>query len=478
MNLGLAAWSFDPVHWRPHPPGTPGYVLLLQAVHALAPGLQPVAVARVGSALCAAATVPAAFWVVRGALGPAALGRPLAAAALAATHPLLWYAGADGQSHAAEALGATLLFGLALRCRGAGLLPALGLVCATAAAGSIRPTLALLSAPLLVWVLWGRRPAHWLAAIAVGAATVALWAALALAQTDPALWSRAQDALVFELFVSRFGLLGGSFDPVLFAVNAQIVALGLGLALLPALAWQPGRGSWRPALWATVAVNAAFYLLLYASEPGYLAAVAGLAVLTPATWGPRPPLRAGVALLAGLGFVAGGPATAPLLGVRGEARLWLPTVAHVLSRESGVEDYLAGVCPWGERGGALVLDRGGEHLPPRLAALRCDVDVAVHVAGLPHKPELDAVLIFSGHDLRGLPTGVPLEAGEPLEARHARPVAWVLLAPGVGPAFGERIGRAATCPPVQPGVWSAACLPVAPLGQTTLRIQASARAPE
>ncbi len=470
VNLGLSALDFNPAEWRPHPPGTPGYVVFLRVLHALTPISDVVTLARVGSALCAAACVPAAWWATRALVGHV-LGRPIAAAALAAVHPLIWYSGADGQSHAAEALLAILIFGGAATVRGRGLGWALLLVAGTALAGSVRPTVALLTAPVLIWVFWGRRSLHWGAALAVGVATVASWTALALSQTDAEAWSRAQDALVFDLFVSRFGLLGGSFDPVLFGVNAQILALGLVLSLLPTLGWTRGTGSWRWAFWATIAVHGAFYLVLYASEPGYLAAVAGLAVLTPASWSPRAPLRATIGPLLGLAFVSVGPATVPLLGVPGNPRLWLPTAAHVVRCEAGVGAYLDRVCDPDLHPMSLFLDTGGENLAPRLAAVRCQRDVVMVIDGLGHAPDLDVSLVFSGSALMGLPTGIPLEAGPEVEFRYPRPVEQVVLAPFVPYAFARRIAAQARCEATSPGIWPARCLPVLELGKTRMIIE-------
>ena len=50
-------------------------------------------------------------------------------------------------------------------------------------AGSLRPTIALLSSPLLVWLFWGRPLRDWSLAVVVGGATVALWAAPTIALT-------------------------------------------------------------------------------------------------------------------------------------------------------------------------------------------------------------------------------------------------------------------------------------------------------
>jgi hypothetical protein len=117
INFGLAALRFDVSDHQPHPPGYPGYVLYLKVIHALAPGLGPVELAKWGSRLCGVATVAAAYWACSRALrsnsGAAAPGRtrPLMASLLATFHPVLWFYGADGQSHAAEALLTLLLFG-------------------------------------------------------------------------------------------------------------------------------------------------------------------------------------------------------------------------------------------------------------------------------------------------------------------------------------------------------------------------------
>jgi hypothetical protein len=171
INFGLAAFRFDVLDHQPHPPGYLGYVLVLKAIHLVFPSFGPLEVASWACRATGVLTIPAAYWACRAALDmpSRAYGRPFVAAALAVVHPILWYYGGDGQSHDVEAMASLLLFGLALR-RG-GLL----LVAAAGLAGSLRPTIALLAAPLLIWSYWRRPLRDWLLAVVVGAAAVAVW---------------------------------------------------------------------------------------------------------------------------------------------------------------------------------------------------------------------------------------------------------------------------------------------------------------
>ncbi len=116
LNFGLAAIHFDVLDHQPHPPGYPGYVVMLRFVHLLAPWLDPIAVAKWTTRLCGAGVTVAAYWACSEALGGGVAGRSraLAAATLSVVHPILWFYGGDGQSHGAEALLA-LVHGLDMK---------------------------------------------------------------------------------------------------------------------------------------------------------------------------------------------------------------------------------------------------------------------------------------------------------------------------------------------------------------------------
>lgn len=271
VNFGLAALRFDVLDHQPHPPGYPGYVLYLDLLHAVAPGLGPVELAKWGARLCGLLTVPAAYWACRELLhGEDAVGRPLVAAALAAVHPVLWYYGADGQAHGAEALVTLCLLALTARTRRRRTTARLVLVVAAfGLAGSLRPTIAALGSPLLVWLFWRRPPRDWLLAVAVGIAAVAAWAAPTIALSGGwDLYRRAGRALVGEIFVSHFSLFGSHARAPLVAGNIVKTLWWSALALLPVLAACPyGGRAWRRVWLGLVALAVLFYALVYAAEP-------------------------------------------------------------------------------------------------------------------------------------------------------------------------------------------------------------------
>ncbi len=182
-----------------------------------------------------------------------------------------------------------LLLAVAVRVRRA---PTTGrlllVVAAFGLAGSLRPTIPLLSSPLLVWLFWGRPVRDWALAVIVGVASVAVWAAPMIAMTGGwSMYQRANRALVADIFVANYSLFSPRSHPVLVVANIASTAWWGAIALMPLLAWSAARGRPRPwarAWFAVIGLNLAFYAAVYAGEAGYLAAVAGLACLVPATW--------------------------------------------------------------------------------------------------------------------------------------------------------------------------------------------------
>ena len=220
INLGLAARDFDVLQYRPHPPGYAGYVLLLKMLGLLAPGAAAVELACLGSLVCGAASVPAAYWAARQMAGADAWSGPLAAAALAAVNPVLWYYGADGQSHAAEGLATLLVFGLVVRAHHRHTRAAVVLaVAALALAGGLRPNIVALGAPLAVWLLWRRPAADWFLSLGAAALACLAWAWPSMAAAGGLdSYRRASEAL--------YGAYLGSYS-----VGGELAVVNLSKAL-------------------------------------------------------------------------------------------------------------------------------------------------------------------------------------------------------------------------------------------------------
>ncbi|MCK6528173.1 hypothetical protein L6R50_11655 [Myxococcota bacterium] len=485
-NFGLAALHFDPVHHQPQPPGYPGWVAFLKLIHALAPGLAPEEVAKWGSRLAGAATVPVAAWACA-ALGSSAPPapragsdpRPVAAATFAALHPVLWYYGADGQPHAAEGLCLLALVGAAARLRrrprSAGLA---ALALAAGLCGSLRQTIPLLATPILIWALWGRSARDWLLAGAAGAVGVGLWmGALGWVVEDPSMYARAGRALIHDLIFANFSPFGERAGPASVLRNVSIVAAGVALGALPAIAWARGRRDdaaapargWRSALVAVVALDVAFHSLVFAVEIGYLLGVAALACLVPATWGvPLGPGTRRRALLAGLALPAAFvllPAAVPLPFGAGI----LPATSLTRVAEEGVFQtaYRDAACDAAAGRPALLVTDSPVMTHTRMLPWRCPGLRVAHVfqAGMLN-PSLEGVIVVGTEPMWSVPTEVPLEAGPPASRRLPGAVAVVIAAPDASDPLLRRLAAQATCgPEAPPGsariplkAWPAACV--------------------
>ena len=455
VNFGLAAGRFDILDRQPQPPGYVGYVLVLRLIHAIAPGLDPVELAKWGARLCGMLTVPAAFWACRELVSDErALGRPLAAAAIAAVHPLLWYYGSDGQAHAAEALVTLLLVGVTVRARRRGLFSRLVVVALFGLAGSLRPTIPLLSSPLLVWLFWGRPARDWLLAIATGLSAVALWAAPLIQFTGGwEVYQRANRALIGDLFIANFSLFGSRSHPELVTANIVKTLWWSAVALIPIAAWSSGREG-RRVLLAIVLVNIGFYALVYAAEAGYLAAVATLACLVPASWPDRLAtglrLRAALVAIASPAFLLLGPAEAPVPGHPSAA---LPTLAHAIEVQEGQSMYRAAVCRAAAGRPALLLTDNPSNTHTRRIPLQCpNIAVALYVDAMPFDParRIDAWMIFYPDGIMAVPTGIPLEPGPPVHIALPGPVALVLIAPEAGSQLRSLVAACPTTPSLDP----------------------------
>lgn len=453
MNFGLAAFEFDVLAHQPHPPGYPGYVLFLKLIHLIAPGLEPVEVAKWGARLCGVAVVPACYWACRQILGggeEAPVGRPLVAAAMAVFHPILWFYGGDGQSHAAESLLTVLLFGgAALVARRPGLAPRLLLVAAFALAGSVRPTIPLLSSPLLVWVFWGRALRDWVLAFVVGVAAVLAWyVPLVIAAGGLDLYRRVTRALVTELFINNFSVFGERSTWRGIVINLVETGYSALLASLPLIALVPRRGlPWWRVLLLVIAANVLFYALLFTAEPGYLSAVAVVACLVPATWrkpiGASAALRAAVFFVGSFGLVWFGPARFPLPWAPDS---FVPSYTHVVNVAEAQAFHRKLLCGAAEGRPTLLLTDNLVTTHNRWIPLVCpNVVVALYLHDFPFRDDLDNWMIYTDRTMHAVPPPVPLEPGPPATFRLPA-VERVLVSPGTTEEWRQELVELATCP--------------------------------
>jgi hypothetical protein len=546
VNFGLSAFRFDPLQHQPHPPGYPGYVVLLKLVHLLAPGLDPIEVAKWSCRLVSVATVPAAFWACRVALGedPVSVGqpspgeadmgglspggelvgrpplfRPLLGAALGSVQPLLWYYGADGQSHGAEALATLLLFGAAVRLRTrGGPWAVIAFSFCLGLSGSLRPTVSLLCGPLLIYLLWGRGIGWWLGSLAAGAAGAVLWILPLIALSGGLeLYRRASQALVSEVFLAQFSPFGGRATGQSILYQASMFLVAFALAIPAFFAWQrqeasPSRDrcgrvspwratwwrdswrrassrrpSWRSALLALVAANAVFYAATFVAEPGYLAAVAAASVLAAATWPRRPrhglTLRAGAVLMSMPLFVLLGPASVRLPLVKQE--LGMPTLSRVMEVEQLHRAHERSVCRYAGPEGLLLLSDHPVLTHNRYLPLRCEGLVfGLHLYHPHFAPSLDVWTFYTADSLLSVPRRVPLEDGPPGRGRAPRAVARVLIGQDASDELRDFMVAHARCEPLTglkgpdrwpdgPLVWPARCFPEIARGKHRIAVQDS-----
>lgn len=102
-------------------------------------------------------------------------------------------------------------------------------------------------------------------------------------------------------------------------------------------------------------------------------------------------------------------------------------------------------------------------------------------------PPLDSLIIAGAQGMVALPTGVPLEAGPPVNYRVPVPVERVLLAPDATAGFVDQISRQALCPRLVEAeralgedrvlVWPARCFPRLQVGKNVLLLTAGPAAP-
>ena len=520
LNFGLAAYDWNPVEQRPHPPGYPGYVLYLKLLIWLGAVLPPDELAKWGSRLLGTACVPAAWWVahrllrleaasvrLRGIASAGALEersipalRPMASAALVVAHPILWYYGSDGQSHSSEALASLLLLGLAAgsRPQRSWIAPVL-LAFAFGLSGSLRPTIAALNAPVLIWAFWRRRPGTWLAGAAAGALGVLVWLLPTIQLAGGyELYSRTNEALVGHLFLRNFSLMGSGADSVFRMVNWNIALWGALLALLLLPGWnivRAGRTGWGRALAATAGLSVAFYTVVYCAESGYFAGLAALSVLAPASWRQDDPrLRMGaslgaIAALLGASFVLFGPAETRMYGVPGNQGLAQPTFSNVLRWDQIATDFRSATCGVETAFDQVLLTDAPYGELQRDVSLRCGLIVVRWLRPSEIDESADGLLVYRGSRLLAIPGPIPFETSGPGAYRPDRPVDTVMLAPTASEALERLLRSQERCPPAAghpPGdapfgaqalTWSQHCLPEIQLGSQEITFPGRGRPP-
>ena len=492
INFGLSAIRFDLLQQQPHPPGYPGYVLGLKLIHWLVPSLGPVEIAEWGSRLCGLLCIPASYWACRQFLDePKGISRPLLAATLAALHPMLVKYGSDGQSHAAEALSTFLLFGAtAAVVHRSTLARRLLLVAAFALAGAVRPNIPLLLSPMLLWVFWRRPWKDWLLALFVGVLAVSLWAVPLVAFSGGwTLYRRATAALLTDFYGATDSVFGARATWKMVITNANIALVSSAIAAIPLVAWSRGGGTWRRTMWATVALNVAFYAVFYCAETGYLIAVAALSCLAPASWPPtlgrltRSRLALAITLCPLFLFLA--PASLPLVIF---SRIDLPTFSQAVVRESFQKAFRRLMCEAADGKSSLALSNDPRMGAHRSVPLQCpNLLFASWLGPVDFGPQLDNLIIAGARGMVALPTVVPLEAGPPVNYRVPVPVERVLLAPDATAGFVDQISRQALCPRMVEAeralgedrvlVWSARCFPRLQVGKNVLLLTAWPAAP-
>lgn len=511
LNFGLAAWDFNPIEQRPHPPGYLGYAIYLKGLHLLLPGLGPASLAKWGCRILGVLCVPAAWWTCRVLLAPPGATpktalpalRPLTAAALVVAQPLLWYYGADGQSHSSEALATLLLFGCAVGCRRSGRTRDLLLLAlAFGLAGSLRPTISLLCSPLLLWVAWGHPLRTWVFTVVSGLlGTLAWYVPTVWASGGLDLYTRAGDALIQSIFLRNFSVFSTSADLTFVFVNTNIVVWGLILSLILFAGWMGSDSesdvSWRRAASVVVAVSAAFYTLVYAAESGYFTGLAALSVLAPATW-PDSARRArrGIGLtvagaLLGASFVLFGPAETGILGAGSAARIVQPTFRSLWRWEAFTASHRAGACNSNETGHTVLITDSNRSELTRGVALDCGLSVVRWLVPTELQPKADGLLVYRGMHIDAVPTGVPFERGSPATYRFKETVRRVRISPTASDRVARALSEQQRCPrqsgQVREGLprasssptWDVACLPALTLGSHRIVFaQPDAAAPE
>ncbi len=506
LNFGLAAIRFDVLDHQPHPPGYPGYVVVLKFVHLIAPWLDPIAVAKWTTRLCGVGITVAAYWACSEALGGGVDGRSraLVAAALSVLHPILWFYGGDGQSHGAEGLLALLLFALCARGkRKPTRLKLLLIVAAFAFSGSVRPTLPLLLSPLLLWLFWRRPILDWLLAVMVGTATIASWySILIVASGGLELYARASKALVGDMFIASYSVFGkrSSFRGV--SANLVSTLWAFLFSIVPLIALGSVTKAWsKPWFRAIVAVcgfNLVFFTLMFSAEFGYLIQVAAFSVLVPATWpfGSSESRKSMdnaenaarsrslwlrlllTAIVCPLLFFAG-PQSVP---IPYSVNALAPTYPRIINQAGEQRIYRELMCGLTEGETTLLLSDNYVTTNNRWLTMVCpQVVVGVFLHDLSLNLEIDNWLFLFSDHMDSVPPEVPLEPGK-ASTYNAPSVVRVAVALDASKELAIAIHQSASCPPMQVtpygpssqiSVWPARCFDKLQFGAHTIIISAS-----
>jgi hypothetical protein len=448
VNFGLAADHFDILSHQPHPPGYIGYVLYLKLI-GLVPGLESIELAKWGARIMGTACVPLAYWTCRQLTGKAD-ARALWAAGLVTVHPILWFYGADGQSHSSEAFALLGLFGLAARWRRDPTpLRVLGLCFLGGLAGAFRPTIVVTAIPIALWLVWRQPWKLWLGGAAAGIAGIAAWwvpTILSVGSLD--LYQRASDSLVGKLFLKNYSLLSSEWSWWAVRSNLLYTAFAGLLIAIPAIAWSRCNASWRRPLQLTIATGIVFYAVTFLSELGYVAGLCGLACLVPASWPEHPErqhhLRAAAAVAISIAWFIGAP---PSFEVPGMARLLNPNLQSsqgVIARQSLFAEL---VCDPDHPHTLLITDRENNTLT-RSASFACPGLVSgTQLYNFVLRRDLDVWVFMSESELLPVPSKVPVENGPPTTATLPWRFQRVLVGPGASDDLRARMRATTTCAP-------------------------------
>lgn len=323
-QFALGMQHFDVLHHQPHPPGYPGYIALGRALLTLFP--DPNAALQALSIAGEAAGAGLAFAFAGRLFGQAAAW--VTALAMLVS-PLFWYYGEAANVYALEPLLALAVAWFAWAAWNGERRAALPLALALAGAGAIRPSTAVLLAPLglLALIRLGDPRRLALAAAVAVAGTLAWLAPLVAISGGPGSYLAASTALGSDVTTSTaiweagLGGLATTAEAVLrgtiWELGGFAVVLLFGLAVAPRLLREPlVPPGWLPfcAAWAAPALLTFLFV--------HIGQVAYVQIFTPALF-----LAAGPALSAtarALGSERAAPALAALCAAAGVLIFTLP----------------------------------------------------------------------------------------------------------------------------------------------------------
>jgi hypothetical protein len=170
------------------------------------------------------------------------------------------------------------------------------------------------------------------------------------------------------------------------------------------------------------------------------------------------------------------------------SRIDLPAFSQAAARESFQKAYRRLICEAAAGKSSLALSDDPHMGAHRGVPLQCaNVLFASWLGSVDVTPSLDSLIIASARGMVALPTGIPLEAGPPVEYRVPVPVERVLLAPDATAGFVDQISRQALCPRLVEAeralgedrvlVWPAQCFPRLQVGKNVLLLTAWLPAP-